>query len=137
MNPSTPFPSKSLPPAVGLKVNEVCDRFEAAWRGGKRPRVEDYVRDTPEPVLSPLLLELVHLEMEYRRLHGEDSHWDEYRSRFPSLPFEPPVEGSDLSPLSRAGRFELLDLIGRGGIGIGVPRLRSRLSPSCRREGDA
>ena len=31
------------------RVNDLCDRYESAWRGGQRPRIEDYLGGTPEP----------------------------------------------------------------------------------------
>ena len=30
-------------------VVERCDRYEAAWREGRRPRIEDYLAEAPEP----------------------------------------------------------------------------------------
>jgi hypothetical protein len=39
----------------------VCDRFELAWQASQRPRIEDYLDDTPEPERSILLRELVAL----------------------------------------------------------------------------
>ena len=34
-----------LPADGPLRVDAACDRFEAAWRAGQRPRIEDYLRD--------------------------------------------------------------------------------------------
>lgn len=52
-------------------IDAVCDRFESAWRGGARPRAEDYLGDLPPETALPLLAELLGLELYYRRLAGE------------------------------------------------------------------
>jgi WD40 repeat protein/tRNA A-37 threonylcarbamoyl transferase component Bud32 len=47
------------------RINEQCDRLEAAWKSGGQPRIEDYL----EPDISDprrLLIELVLLDLEYR-----------------------------------------------------------------------
>jgi serine/threonine protein kinase len=64
-------------------VEEVCDRFEAAWRTGQRPQIEQYLGDTPQPVRRRLLGELLALELDYRRANGETPVRDEYWRRFP------------------------------------------------------
>jgi WD40 repeat protein len=40
MNEATLAGTDSLPPALALRVNEVCDRFEAACRAGQAPCIE-------------------------------------------------------------------------------------------------
>jgi serine/threonine-protein kinase len=64
-------------------IDRLCNRFEAAWQAGKRPRIEDYLTDVPEPDRPPLLGELLALELTYRRRAGEPLSPDDYRSRFP------------------------------------------------------
>ena len=65
-----------LPPKQALHVNEVCDRFEAAWRaaapGQPGPRIEDHLAGTAGAERSVLLRHLVLLEIDYRRLRGEE-----------------------------------------------------------------
>jgi WD40 repeat protein/serine/threonine protein kinase len=48
-------------------IDAVCDRFEAAWKAGQQPRVEDYLADTPEPERSVLQRELIALASDYRQ----------------------------------------------------------------------
>src|SRR5262249_22145529 len=71
------------------RVDEVCDRFEAAWRAaassGQKPRMEDYVGEPSAPEHALLLCELAILDITYRRLAGEDPIVAEYRARFPNL----------------------------------------------------
>jgi eukaryotic-like serine/threonine-protein kinase len=66
-----------------FRVDEVCVRFEAAWKAGGWPRIEDYWRNTPEPEQSSLLKELVTLELVYRQQRGEHPSKEEYLRRFP------------------------------------------------------
>jgi hypothetical protein len=47
-------------------VDKACDQFEDAWKANQRPRIEDYLGDTPEPERSELLRELERLDAHYR-----------------------------------------------------------------------
>jgi hypothetical protein len=40
--------TEDLPPMQVRRPDQVCDRFEAAWKAGQRPRLEDFLGDTPE-----------------------------------------------------------------------------------------
>jgi serine/threonine protein kinase len=64
-------------------VDDACDRFEMAWKAGLRPRIEDYLGDTPDPARSTLLDGLLALDLIYRRRQGEQPAFDEYQVRFP------------------------------------------------------
>jgi hypothetical protein len=74
-----------LPLSLVLRINEVCNRFELAWQTGPRPRLEDFLGDTPEPERSALLRELIALDIDYRRRAGENPTAEEYHARFPAL----------------------------------------------------
>ena len=65
------------------QVVEIADRFEAAWRQGLRPRIEDVLDAAPEAVRGELLHDLLSIELELRRKAGESPRQDEYRDRFP------------------------------------------------------
>src|SRR6266481_318960 len=61
----------NLPESLALAVDAACQRFEAAWKKGARPRIEDRMAEAP-PELRPVLLrELLALELVYRRNRGE------------------------------------------------------------------
>jgi WD40 repeat protein/serine/threonine protein kinase/tetratricopeptide (TPR) repeat protein len=125
------------------RVDQLCDRFEAAWKAGERPAIEAYLADVPEPLLLPVLRELVLLEAHYRRLRGERPHPEDYAARFGRLPAAWLEEalapttgtGSDtptphpaaaasprLGPPAgagtRLGGYELVEVLGRGGMGV-------------------
>ena len=84
---SDPFPSNPgpLPLALAQRVDEVCERFEVAWRSGGRPRIEDYLRGASETERLVLLHELILLDVEYRRRQAEAVQPEEYLGRFPVL----------------------------------------------------
>jgi tetratricopeptide (TPR) repeat protein/tRNA A-37 threonylcarbamoyl transferase component Bud32 len=65
------------------RVDRACDHFEAAWKAGRRPRIEDHLDETPGSDRAALLRELVPLDVSYRRRGGEQPRPEEYRSRFP------------------------------------------------------
>lgn len=75
----------TLLPSMLVKVDEMCNRFEAAWKGSSRPRIEDHLGDTSEPERSALLCELILLEVEYRRRVAESPQASDYGDRFPTL----------------------------------------------------
>jgi hypothetical protein len=76
--------NESLPLSQAQRINAICDRFEQAWQGGLRPRLEDYLAEAPEPERAALLRELLPLEADYRR-RGEKPRPEDYRARFPAL----------------------------------------------------
>jgi tetratricopeptide (TPR) repeat protein len=76
-------PRKTLSPSRVVHVEEVCDRFEAAWKAGERPRIEGYLGGTSEPERSALLRELILVEVAYRRRVGDDPRPEDYHAHFP------------------------------------------------------
>jgi tetratricopeptide (TPR) repeat protein len=73
----------SWPLSLALYVEQVCSRFEADFGSGSRPAIKSYLGDTPEPVRSVLLRELLALELEYRWHQGDSPTPEEY---YPQLP---------------------------------------------------
>jgi serine/threonine-protein kinase len=62
-------------------IDAVCEDFEEEARGGKSPRVEDYLTNCPASLRQSLLRELLLLDLEYR--DSPDLSEQEYRARFP------------------------------------------------------
>src|SRR5262245_391118 len=83
----------TLPPTgdapLSRLMDEVCDRFEAAWKAATsadaRPRIEEYLAEVPEAQRPALLRELIPLEADYRRLDGERPWPEDFLVRFPEL----------------------------------------------------
>ena len=74
-------PNDVLPLPLAEQLDDICDRYEAAWCAGERPRIEDSVKGIEEPLRARLLQELVALEVAYRREQGESPHPAEYEAR--------------------------------------------------------
>jgi serine/threonine protein kinase/formylglycine-generating enzyme required for sulfatase activity len=85
------FPALHL--ALARQVDQICNQFEAAWKKGQRPRLEDFLREVDEKDRAIVLRELVLLEIACRMRLGETPEAAEYRTRFPTL---------DLAWLSKA-----------------------------------
>jgi tetratricopeptide (TPR) repeat protein/tRNA A-37 threonylcarbamoyl transferase component Bud32 len=130
---------EALPASQAVHVDQVCDRFEAAWKDagtdGAPPRIEEFLEKTPEPERSLLLHQMLLLEVDYRRLRGETPAPEEYERRFSALParllaeaFPLPAPGepndvvvtvpaSPVAPQARTRRYVARQFHARGGIG--------------------
>src|SRR6516165_3429134 len=75
--------SSCWPPLLARRVEEVCNRFEAARKAGQRPRIEVYLAGVDEPDRSILLRELLALELEYSTRQGEEPTPQEFEHLFP------------------------------------------------------
>src|SRR5262245_15192401 len=120
-------------------VDHVCDRFESAWKSTgpeePPPKIEEFLNGTRDPERGVLLQHLILLDVDYRRLRGEQPSSQDYGSRFPALsarfldealvsPVIPPsLEYGDTmppapaSPQFRSERYVVRQFHARGGIG--------------------
>ncbi len=124
-----------------LKLDELCDRFEAACLAGTQPRVEEYLNDVPVERRDATLRELLKLDAHYRQQLHDRPNVAEYRLRFPEIDslwlqtmlmprssralLESPGTMSAREPffvdptvLPSIPGYEVLELIGRGGMGV-------------------
>lgn len=81
--------SDPLPLSLACWVDRQCDAFEAAWRAGERPRVEEFLGDLAEPGRSTLLRELLAAEIELRHAAGEHPVPQDYTVLYAGLDSEP------------------------------------------------
>jgi eukaryotic-like serine/threonine-protein kinase len=81
--------SHPLPLPLARLVDDVCGRFEAAWKaaagGGEPPRLEAYLAEAPAAAHAVLLRELLQIEAHHRRQGGDEPHDDDYLDRLPGL----------------------------------------------------
>ena len=84
MSTETGPAAEPMTPMRAGRIDATCDRFEALWRGGPRPRIEDFLAEPGADAAGPRLLqELMALELELRNRAGERPDPAEYAARFP------------------------------------------------------
>ena len=109
-----------------LQIEQVCDRFEAAWRAGERPRLESHLRSVATPLYARLLHHLVALDWEYRVRAGDEPQAADYVKRFPAVAAAinsirrevAAVTDADGQPANRLGEYRIIRQVGRGGMGV-------------------
>ena len=57
----------SLPPEVSERLRVLCTQFEAAWKAGKSPSLDDFLGDIKGEARAQLVRELTEIEGRYRR----------------------------------------------------------------------
>jgi WD40 repeat protein len=78
-------PADRLPSAAWDRLQDVVARFEEAWQAGSRPSIAALLPPSGEEERRPLLIELVHVDLEYRLKAGEAARVESYLETFPEL----------------------------------------------------
>jgi WD40 repeat protein/tRNA A-37 threonylcarbamoyl transferase component Bud32 len=71
-----------LPVEERRLIDRICTRFEAEWKQGPRPSLEDPLREVAVPLRPHLFRELLLIDLDYRRRGGETVLPDDYASRY-------------------------------------------------------
>jgi len=82
MSGTEPEGSDGPSPSELERIGDACARFEAAWRRGDRPRIEDEL-EVPDAGDDLQLGSLIELERSLRSEAGEEPDAAEYLARFP------------------------------------------------------
>jgi len=127
------------------QIGALCERFENELRADQAPQIEEYLARVPQSQQPDLLKRLLALELDHRRQHGELPSEAEYRARFSGYADSiQPVFSESTSqdavsrttdwtgptgdsapnellleelPRTVAGRYELREVLGKGGFG--------------------
>ena len=81
--PTDPHRNESTRFSVALRVDQLCDEFEASWRSGNRPQISAFLDQVPSPARATLFRELLVLELDYRAADHEIPCEEEYTDRYP------------------------------------------------------
>ena len=115
------------------ELDELCDRFESAWKAGSPQPIEGFVVDVAPDRQRHFTRELLQLEIEYRKRSGLTPTLADYLDRFPemrseieSLFLEPTVIAADRrslvsslpQPAERIGDFDIIERLKAGGMGV-------------------
>ncbi|MCA9111828.1 MAG: serine/threonine protein kinase, partial [Planctomycetaceae bacterium] len=118
------------PLALSNEIDILCDAFEASWKQGQEPDLEEYLNQTEDVGRSTLFIELVKVDLHYRKKRGESVTIRDYATRFPHFSKALIHVSGDTTPdlsLTRTwrppevrqkiGDYELIDKLGEGAFG--------------------
>jgi type VI secretion system protein ImpC len=77
---------KAFEHILAARDDEARAAFEDAWRAGRNPDLEEFLRRAPEARRSSLLTTLLKIELDHRQRRGESPKVQEYQNRFPGDP---------------------------------------------------
>ena len=99
------------------RIDQACDRLEAAWKAGVRPRIEEYLAEASPLERATLLRDLLVVELHMRRRAGELPNPPEYLQRFPDHDDIATIVSAFIRHGTAPPRFIDQELHARGGLG--------------------
>src|SRR5688500_10699745 len=105
--------------ALDTAIDNLCDRFEAAWDGNAEPSIEQFLLQAAPAAQAAAFRYLLRVELELRGRRGEVKSIAGYQSRFPQY-------ADIVSDVFRNCRVSEADTIS-----IPSPGLRSGLQVRC------
>src|SRR5262249_12099900 len=124
----TDLPRQSRPLSMQLRIDEVCSRFEEAWKSGQAPSLRSFFEEAEERDRQALLVELLRVEITYRSRKGESPSSADYLPVFPG--YERAVSAAFMATgengpgvsapgrLPRVPGFRVQGPLGAGGMGV-------------------
>ena len=105
------------------QIDSLCDEFEAALRRGEAIRIEDILPQVEEPQRSDLLEELLEIEIQFAVESNASEDFiggmlESLKNRFPDKHDFIQSLFRQIVPLRRIGDYDIIDELGRGGMGI-------------------
>jgi serine/threonine protein kinase len=108
----------SSPTSSTGRIDQLCDQFERACQAGQPPLIEEYLMQAPAGDRDRLLGELLEIELDFRQRGGAFLQLEEYRNRFPESARLVESVFRRAVKTRRLGDYELLEELGRGGMGV-------------------
>jgi len=76
--------SDHMPTHGSTLLERIVARFESAWQQGEQPAIDDYLQ-SDGPGSQEILVELVHVDLEFRLKAGEGARVESYLERYSAL----------------------------------------------------
>ena len=103
---------------MARRIDEVCRRFEADWREGRQPRIEDYLVDVSHEGRPALLAELEALERELRQSEETAARPESDRATAPEPQTAPDPSTIAEAPTIATGNHSDSHAGPRGGLSV-------------------
>ncbi|MGA2621125.1 MAG: protein kinase [Thermoguttaceae bacterium] len=77
--------SGDFTPLLSDQIDAACDRFEAVWRSGSEPKIEEFLDQWPEASRGDLFYQLLLVDLDWRYNQQQSPSRDDYARRFPDF----------------------------------------------------